>query len=344
MTDQWEDFQFALPHPWNTAYRIQRASQAGSSSIAKFQLVVAKGSQENDFTTLQNTNIRFSPLSKGEEISIDDNTSWARAQRSLSSAIEWNGEASLGQIWLIVYASFSLSPDQEQFRLQLKGDNYEAIVQDLISVGLAKSAPTKEGADPQSSSNDILILRGAFWQGAGSPFGSHPLWLSESLSTKSSPKYLSSFPLPPLTYTQTNGFPNQRIYARHPIRPAKPTPGSVIYSRYIPHLQEQFSMVALDYQNYEHLNLFHIWQNDPRVAQGWNETGTVEQHREYLRKLDEDQHIVTILAKFEETFFAYFEVYWAKVCFLTTKIRHKRGTDSLVTGRYTGRILRCWRL
>ncbi|KAH8672883.1 acyl-CoA N-acyltransferase [Tricladium varicosporioides] len=312
MADQWEDFQFALPHPWNTAYRVERAQQANSSSTAQFQLVVAKESQESDFATLQNTKIWFSPLSKGEEISIDDNTSWARAQRSLSSTIEWNGEASLGQIWLIIYASFSLSPDQEQFRLRLKGDNDQAITEDLISVGLAKRMPPKEGIDAQSTSQDILILRNTFWQGAGSPFGSRPLWLSEAVSTTSSLKNLSSFPLAPLAYTQTNHFPDQRIYAHHPIRPKKPTPGSVIYSRYIPHLQEHFSMVALDYQNSEHLNLFHTWQNDPRVAQGWNETGTLEQHKEYLKKLHDDRHIVTILAKFEEIFFAYFEVYWAK--------------------------------
>ncbi len=73
-------------------------------------------------------------------------------------------------------------------------------------------------------------------------------------------------------------------------------------------------MVSLDYTDAEHLRLFHEWQNDPRVSQGWNETGTLEQHREYLRNIDEDPHQVAMLAKWDDTYFAYFEVYWAKVC------------------------------
>uniref|UniRef100_L7J8N8 Aerobactin siderophore biosynthesis protein iucB n=1 Tax=Pyricularia oryzae (strain P131) TaxID=1143193 RepID=L7J8N8_PYRO1 len=82
--------------------------------------------------------------------------------------------------------------------------------------------------------------------------------------------------------------------------------------RYVPHLAETFSMAALDWTDDAHLGLFHAWQNDPRVSQGWNETGTLDQHREYLRRLHEDPHQFAVLAAFEGVFFAYFEIYWAK--------------------------------
>ena len=73
-------------------------------------------------------------------------------------------------------------------------------------------------------------------------------------------------------------------------------------------------MLSVDSNDAEHVRLFHEWQNDPRVSQGWNLTGTLEQHQDYLRKVHDDPHVVALLAKWDDINFAYFEVYWAKVC------------------------------
>jgi hypothetical protein len=213
----------------------------------------------------------------------------------------------------LIYVIFTIRPDEELFRLRIHGLGADSLATQLKTVALVidHPLPSKGGeVGVAEIPEELLVLRGSFWQGAGSPFGPRPIWVLDDKDV--SPEYrISSYPLTPLDYTMTVDPPTSLCW--HPRRPVKPRPGSVIYSRYIPHLRENFSMVALDPENQEHLQLFHQWQNDPRVSQGWNQTGTLDQHRDYLRRVHDDPHQVAILARFEDTYFAYFEVYWAKV-------------------------------
>ncbi|KAK4675500.1 hypothetical protein QC764_504760 [Podospora pseudoanserina] len=289
-----------LPHPYQTAYHVVKGQEG-------FQLQARKGLKPLR-EPIHNDAIFFTApedLKLGDKPKDSNNTAWGRARRTPSVSITWRSEQppTVGQVWLITYAVFILRPSEEAFRLALFGSGADKLSSQLKAVGLAIDHPTTAIKDAPPT-KELVISRGAFWQGAGSPFGSRPAWVPEEQDPD-----LSGYPLPPPEYVMTS---DSSALCWHPRRRAKPIPGSVIYSRYIPHLKETFSMIALDYKNDEHLNLFHTWQNDPRVSQGWNETGTVEQHREYLRKAHEDPHQITILARFDDVCFAYFEVYWGK--------------------------------
>jgi hypothetical protein len=310
-----------LPHPYLTYYTVRESDQSRDGvKLAKVQRgdtgdSTSKLKEIEPPLALHNDTLLFSPVQyvKVDDITEGDNTPWARARRSAFSIITWSSRPSPGQIWLVAYALYTLRPDLESIRITLEGPENELVRKDILGAILGIEHPKNEKTG--DASVELLFLRTTFWQGAGSPFGEGSVWIPKDASRPTRSLFLD--------YTMTTKFPQERVHTWHPRRPEKPTPGSVIYSRYLPHLDEVFSMVAIDYQNEEHLRLFHVWQNDPRVAKGWNETGTLEQHREYLLKQHNDPHQLTMFAIFEGTPFAYFEVYWAKVI-TTTDLRITR--------------------
>lgn len=105
----------------------------------------------------------------------------------------------------------------------------------------------------------------------------------------------------PLRYEVTN---NQR----HPSRPMIKT--GTIYRRFIPALDKiiSFRTVAIDTD----LEIFHRWMNTPRVANFWEMEGSKEEHRQYLKKALQDEHLHPLIGCFDDQPFGYFEAYWAK--------------------------------
>jgi hypothetical protein len=296
-----------LPHPYLTTYNLAPSSTSieGNNS---FQLRKANNAEAQAFPqALHNDYLHFTalqPVSPHNAVSASNNTAWARAQRSPSAIARWENSTapSVGQIWLYIYTIFTVQQETETFRLQLQGPNAESLAHALRLSMVATDHPSPVSTQTpfKATPNELLVLRSAFWQGCASPLGSQPIWL---------PSWNPAASVPLLDWTMTS---TETMHRRHPRRHPKPTPGEVVYSRYIPFLDEHFSLVALDYRNPEHLNLFHTWQNDPRVAAGWKETGTLDEHREYLRKQDEDPHTLTVLGRFDEEFFSYYEIFWAK--------------------------------
>ena len=307
-----QDPVLKLPHPYLTSYHVQNGRRSGL-----FQLT-AEDKTPTGAPKLRETSVQFTEpedLRSGDRPDESNNTAWARARRSPLVHLYWeHGQGpALSAVWLVVYVIFTIRTGEEFFRMRIHGPGTDSLIQQLKTVALAIDHPRQSPSSMRSSTDkyeEVLVMRGSFWQGAGSPFGPRPIWVLDDNSLKREHR-ISSYPLTPLDYTMTIDPPATLSW--HPRRPVKPRPGSIIYSRYIPHLKETFSMVALDYQNEEHVQLVHQWQNDPRVSQGWNQSGTLDQHRDYLRGAHEDPHQLTILAKFEDTYFAYFEVYWAKV-------------------------------
>lgn len=313
-----------LPEPYKTSYALQVLSV--EHGLRTFQLRRAARADDGipPPVSFDHALLKFTDLAQSESsiLPLGNNSAWARAQRSPVTNFSWDtaDAPSVGQIWNVIYALLILYTDFEIFRVILSGEGKELLSQELQAVGLATEHlnPSAPPGQPVPESTDhvgqLVVFRSMFWQGAGSPFGTRPAWVVGSETDKPLRKPVAAFPAFPIQHILTTKFPDVRVHVVHPIRPAKPAPGSRIYSRYIPHLDEFFSIWVLDYTNEEHLKLFNKWQNDPRVAQGWNETGTLDQHREYLRKIYEDPHQMAVFAKFNDTFFSYHEIYWAKVC------------------------------
>ncbi|KAF2749756.1 hypothetical protein M011DRAFT_492801 [Sporormia fimetaria CBS 119925] len=307
-----DPFILKLPHPYLTEYAITKGASKGQSSSYSIQLV--QNASLKGLATpvpLHHATATFTDVvypAKDAVPPSGDNSAWARARRSPASTISWTSETpTAAQVWLVAYALVSLHPLAENFRILFSRDNSASLVSELYRTGLFHPHP--QAANSSAPHDGHLLFRGTFWQGAGSPFGSRPVW-APRLTADNKP-ITTEYPSFPFQTAPNTQFPAVPRHTMHPVREPKPAPGSIIYSRWIPHLQEHFTMVALDYTNPEHLKLFNVWQNDPRVAAGWKETGTLDQHREYLRKLHEDPHVLTMFAAFNDKLFAYFEVYWA---------------------------------
>jgi RimJ/RimL family protein N-acetyltransferase len=118
-------------------------------------------------------------------------------------------------------------------------------------------------------------------------------------------------PQPWLRDSLTGCYPQQMVISggkQHPRRPPKPS--CEVYRRFDSRLGAWISLRTVDID--EDLVRFNRWQNSPRVASFWQEQGSLEEHREYLGKRQDDPHTLTLIGCFDDQPFAYFEAYWAK--------------------------------
>ncbi|KAH7127881.1 acyl-CoA N-acyltransferase [Dactylonectria estremocensis] len=295
-----------LPHPYLTTYNLERTSSTQLSwALRKAESQDASGTPFPH--VLHNDRLSFTRLPATEaDSSIDenDNTPWANARRSPVWVAAWTGAEAptRSQVWLFLYAFFAVDSTTETVRLRVEGEGFQGLVDALLNSMVAIEHPAPSYGSKQKLETvpgETLVLRSAFWQGCASPLGTQPIWL---------PSWNASL-VPHVEYVLT---PIDSALLRHPRRAPKPAPGSLLYSRYIPSLDKHFALQAIDYKNAAHLDLFHTWQNDPRVAKGWMESGSLEHHRSYLNTLHDDPHVIPVFGCLDGHQFAYFELYWAK--------------------------------
>ncbi|MCK9802340.1 acetyltransferase [Pseudomonas sp. MAFF 302030] len=130
---------------------------------------------------------------------------------------------------------------------------------------------------------ELRCLRQTFWQ--------QPLpWLTAPASAHTPPIYR---------------FTGEK---RHPQRPPQPT--GDVYRRWLPRLNTTFSLRTID--PVKDLEAFNRWMNLEQVAYFWEQSGSLEEHAEYLHAMLQDPRVHPLIGCFDDEPFAYFEVYWCK--------------------------------
>ncbi|BGP58390.1 hypothetical protein JCM8202v2_006059 [Rhodotorula sphaerocarpa] len=128
-------------------------------------------------------------------------------------------------------------------------------------------------------------------------------------------------PFPYLPVTPPAGSPSELT---HPLRPPKPHPESLLYSRFLPHLTTQSDRPAyfkLSTCTMKYLPTLHAWMNDPRVDKFWMEKGTLEQHQQFIEGRTKDEHVLPVIGSYSNLTeegetpdepAVYAEIYWVK--------------------------------
>lgn len=94
----------------------------------------------------------------------------------------------------------------------------------------------------------------------------------------------------------------------HPLRP--PNPDGLVYERRFTDADVTVSFSSIDIDR--DLDLFHRWQNDPRVAFFWEEDKSKDELRSFLEDRLSDPHNFSVIGRYDGQPVGYFEIYWAR--------------------------------
>lgn len=339
--------QLRLPHPWYTTYTIKVG--AYDDGLRQFQIQPTNPAEKAAHEQLHKDDL-FWTEPKAEnyntsttEAAAPSSDLWTNQEPAPLSRIFWgksSSRPSIGQVWLAAYGLVTLLPKTDAFAIQLQGPQSADVANELCRVGLLAKSPTTTSSSGSRTPDDYFLFRGSFWQGAGSPFGSRPVWLpppppaASSAAGQSRDQSWWEFPPLPLQHafqtdisvprggqTTTSTAVDSLNALSTPIRPPAPAPGTVVYSRWIPHLGNggrggaQLALRVLDAADPKQVALYSRWHRH----------GTPDTHAEYLRGLQQQQQqqhhssgstgagaSIPLLATLDGRPAACFEPYWVR--------------------------------
>ncbi|KAF5344643.1 hypothetical protein D9756_011225 [Leucocoprinus leucothites] len=211
--------------------------------------------------------------------------------------------------WSAIYALLTLYREQEHLPIIFHSVvNSLELASYLLESGLGRLYPLEERA-PRVLERDVyFISRAAFWQGAGTAGYHTHSWFRDPRK-----------PIPSVSsFTRS-----KKVIAKHPIRPAKPTPGQLLYKRYCTHVGQFLEIHYFDIDGVSdavkredgisrHLAAFNKWHNDDRVNNAWRERGGYEKHRKYIEEAMADPHVLPCMMSWDGELMGYCEIMYTK--------------------------------
>ncbi len=216
----------------------------------------------------------------------------------------------LMQAWAAVYALW-LHPDHRDNDLIAISVENSHLGEYLRCTGLGVISPFSPtpAADAAGDWDKTIywLHREAFWQGAGAPDAQH--WLQSRPEVTSFPGFNGTLGV----FASQIGFTRKgNVCTVHPVRPPKPKPGTVVYSRFVADLGQQLQIMHIDAANPVHFETYKRWQNSDRVNAAWKERGPDEHHRAYLAAQLADPHTMSCIFSWDGELAGYTELGYVK--------------------------------
>ncbi|PWN96804.1 putative acyltransferase [Tilletiopsis washingtonensis] len=213
-------------------------------------------------------------------------------------------EISAFDAWAALYAFWVRRDHLERQPVQLGASlaNRDHLYAFITQTGLGFHAPDSK------DTYEVLLDRSSFWQGAGAPRSRS--WLQAHVPSVSDFGPLASTAFPhTISFTRSDDPP---VLTTHPLRPPKPAPGAVLYSRWVHSVKQHLTLTHIDANNPEHFEAYCRWQNSDRVNVGWREKGDEAHHRKYHAGRLADPHIMGFLVAWDGELAGYGEASFNK--------------------------------